>query len=47
MVIFILALYIIAANGFAIPDAVWTISWVAFGLAVMKAIIETIDKYTK
>lgn len=32
MIRFIMALYIIAENGLAIPETVWTISWVMLGI---------------
>lgn len=33
MIRFILGLYILAANGIAIPDAVWVISWITLAYA--------------
>ncbi len=44
MIKFILALYIIGANGFVIPAAVWTVAWVACGLAGLGALIKIIGK---
>ena len=48
MVRFILCLYILAANGFVIPDPIWTISWVWFGVACVcaaaKALKEALEK---
>ena len=48
MAMFIMGLYILAANGFVIPDPIWTISWVLLGFtcfcAVAKALKEALEK---
>lgn len=47
MIRFVMALYILAANGFAVPDTVWTISWVMFGITVICAAVKAFDKFAK
>lgn len=47
MIRFVMCLYILTANGFAVPDAVWSISWVMLGImtvcAAAKVIKEAIE----
>ena len=44
MIRFIMGLYILAANGLAIPDAVWIISWVMFGITCICAAAKAFTK---
>lgn len=47
MIRFIMALYILAVNGFAVPDAVWVISWVMLGITCISAAAKAFTNLAK
>lgn len=47
MITFILLLYVLAANGFVIPEAIWTISWVLFATTSFAQILKTVVECNK
>lgn len=44
MIRFVMCLYILAANGFVVPEAVWAISWVMLGITTICAAVKVVKE---